>query len=252
MNDKKQEQQPVLPAETQTEATPEVVPAEAAQAALEGGDFRQTLATLEDRNANPLLVFLDPSIKNPLWQVALMLSDSQLVPQHFQRKPADCFLILQAAGRLHVDPLLMLQKTFMVKGKPGFESTFLISLVNQRGGFAHPLRFRFEGEPGTDERACVAWATWPDGSIAEARVSMEMARIEDWTKNPKYRSMPDQMLAYRAGAFFSRLHCPDVTMGFHSVDELRDVEAAETPANQSASDKLRGALDKTEKGETQE
>lgn len=222
----------------------EVVTTEVAKAAIEG-DFKQTLATLEDKNASPLLVFLDPNIKNPLWNVALMLAGSQLVPKHFQHKPEDCFLILQAAGRLHVDPLLMLQKTFMVKGKPGFESTFLISLVNQRGGFAHPLRFKHEGEG--DSRSCTAWATWPDGSIAEARVSMEMAKIEGWTSNPKYRSMPDQMLAYRAGAFFSRLHCPDVTMGFHTVDELRDVDAASGNQPESASDKIAAALEESTK-----
>ena len=187
------------------------------------GDFSATLATLEDPNANPLLVFLDPAIKNPLWQVAAMLSDSQLVPEHFRGRPADCFLILQAAGRLRVDPLLMLQKTFMVKGKPGFDSTFLISLVNTRGGYAHPLRFRYEGEGRT--RSCTAWATYKDShEVAEAKVTMAMAEGEGWTKNPKYATMPDQMLAYRSGAFFSRLHCPDVTMGFHTVDELRDID----------------------------
>lgn len=233
MND--QEQDP--------KATPhsaEIVTDEIAKAAIEG-DFRQTLATLEDANANPLLVFLDPNIKGPLWQVAVLLAGSQLVPKHFQQKPADCFLILQAAGRLRVDPLLMLQKTFMVSGKPGFESTFLISLVNQRGGFSHPLRFTFDGEKGTDGRGCTAWATWPDGTKAEAHVSMEMAKIEGWTKNPKYRSMPDQMLAYRAGAFFSRLHCPDVTMGFHTADELQDVELSRD-TKPTASEKLGEAM----------
>jgi len=192
------------------------------------GDFQATLATLEDANANPLLVFLDPAIKNPLWTVAMMLSDSQLVPEHFRGRPADCFLILQAAGRIRVDPLLMLQKTFMVKGKPGFESTFLISLVNTRGGFAHPLRFRYEGEGRT--RSCTAWTTYKESEgTAEATVTMAMADGEGWSKNPKYKTMPDQMLAYRAGAFFSRLHCPDVTMGFHTVDELRDID--DTPSS---------------------
>ena len=52
-----------------------------------------------------------------------------------------------------------------------------------------------------------------------------MARKEGWlTKNgSKWNSMPQQMMMYRAGAFFGRVHCPDVLMGLPLADELRDV-----------------------------
>lgn len=213
------------------------------QAKPDFDSFRESLDALDDPNAHPLLVFLDPQISKPLYRAAQLFAQSQLVPKHFRGQPNDCFLVLQAAGRMRVDPLLMLQKTYIVHGKPGFESTFLISLVNQRGGFSHELRFRMEGEPGTDQRRCTAWTTAKDGTIVEApAVTMEMARAEDWTKNPKYRTMPDLMLTYRAGGLFSRIFCPHVTMGFHTVDELRDVQAAEGEEPKNASDQLREAF----------
>lgn len=34
--------------------------------------------------------------------------------------------------------------------------------------------------------------------------------------------MPEQMLRYRAAAFFGRLHCPEILMGMQSQDEVID------------------------------
>ena len=35
--------------------------------------------------------------------------------------------------------------------------------------------------------------------------------------------MPDLMLRYRAATFFSRLYCPELTMGMRTTDELEDM-----------------------------
>jgi hypothetical protein len=34
--------------------------------------------------------------------------------------------------------------------------------------------------------------------------------------------MPEQMLRYRAAAFFARIYAPDITLGMQTSDELRD------------------------------
>lgn len=200
------------------------------------------LSVLDDE---PLALFLDKGIKDALWSAAGVLSKSQLVPIHFQGKQEDCFLMVDAAQRLRIPPLLMLQKTYIVNSKPAFESSFLITLINMRGGFAHPLRFRYTGEPGTDERTCIAWTHLPgDNEPLEVSVSMKMARLEGWTKpdkkgKSKYASMPDQMLAYRTAGFFSRLYCPHVTAGWHTVEELQ----AERSLTSTASERLAGAVE---------
>lgn len=41
--------------------------------------------------------------------------------------------------------------------------------------------------------------------------------------------MPQQMLAYRASAFFARVHCPDRLMGVQTEDEIIDITAAKDP-----------------------
>ena len=53
---------------------------------------------------------------------------------------------------------------------------------------------------------------------------MEMADKEGWTKKSgsKWLTMPDQMLAYRAAAFWSRIYAPEISMGFITKEEAED------------------------------
>lgn len=93
------------------------------------------------------------------------------------------------------------------------------------------------------DKQCIAWVlprgeTLPPGvrTLEQAKsanlaviegppVSMEMAFLEGWySKNgSKWRTMPDLMLQYRAGAFFGRLHTPEILMGMPTSDEVQDV-----------------------------
>jgi hypothetical protein len=60
------------------------------------------------------------------------------------------------------------------------------------------------------------------GEIVSVNVSMAMAKADGWTKNAKYRSIPEQMLRYRSATWLIRLYCPEVTCGMQSTDELKD------------------------------
>ena len=61
---------------------------------------------------------------------------------------------------------------------------------------------------------------------------MKMAEMEGWTSNSKWKSMPEQMLAYRAYSFFARVHCADALNGFMVEGEPEDAfgEHKETPS----------------------
>jgi hypothetical protein len=54
---------------------------------------------------------------------------------------------------------------------------------------------------------------------------MAMAKAEGWLdKNgSKWKTMPEQMLMYRAATFFCRVYCPEVLAGVQTVDEIIDV-----------------------------
>lgn len=56
-----------------------------------------------------------------------------------------------------------------------------------------------------------------------------MAKEEGWygKSGSKWKTMPEQMLAYRASAFFARVHIPNALMGIHVEGEVDDISRPE-------------------------
>lgn len=96
--------------------------------------------------------------------------------------------------------------------------------ANPRYKDAHPVFF---GEKGTDSRGCrIEAIRVSDGeTVGGSDVTIAMARAEGWLSNPKWKNMPEQMLAYRAAAFFARVYCPDALMGIQVEGEPEDSAA---------------------------
>lgn len=186
---------------------------------------RREIAVISD--SGPFANLLDSNKFDHLWRVAQLFASSDMVPAHFHDKTADCFIVCQMAIRLGVDPFMMLQNTYVFKGKPGMEGKLAIALINSSGLFQGPLRFETSGQG--DGRGCVAWAISKQTNerIEGPRVTIAMAKSEGWyAQNSKWRSIPDLMLLYRSGAWFGRSQCPERLMGMQTIDELRDESGA--------------------------
>ena len=172
----------------------------------------------------PLASILDTNLFNHLWRVATAYSRSAMVPDVFRGKPDDCFVAVQLALRLEVDPFMLMQSMYVVHGKPGMEAKLAIPLCNARGPFSDRIQWEFSG--AGMERSCRAFAhDRASGNVCEAIVSMAIAKAEGWLdKNgSKWRTMPDQMLMYRSAAWLIRTCCPEVLMGMATGDELQDM-----------------------------
>lgn len=154
---------------------------------------------------------------------AKMLSASTLVPKEFQGNMGNCAIALNIAKRLGADPFMVIQNIDIIHGRPSFRATFLIAMVNASGRFT-PLQFRMAGEG--QNRSCVAWAKDKETSevVEGTEITMAMAKAEGWStkSGSKWLTMPEQMLRYRAAAFFARIYAPDITLGMQTSDELRD------------------------------
>lgn len=182
------------------------------------------LATTGAQSGASSLAFLhDAGAFEHLWRVSKAFSASRMVPPHFQGKPEDCMVALMMAQQLEVNPLLCLQNTQVISGRPGFSASFAIALANQRGPFAGPITWKSKGS-GDSLEVTASAAVRSTGEVVSSTVSMAMAKAEGWTKNPKYRSIPEQMLRYRAATWLIRLHCPEVLLGLTTAEELVDVQ----------------------------
>jgi hypothetical protein len=169
---------------------------------------------------------MDTAKFNHLWRVALLFSKSDLVPAHYKGKPENCMISIQMALRLQVDPMMLLQNTYIVQGKPGMEAKLAIALINSSGLFAEPLQYEIKGVKGKDLE-CRAWTVNKAGKHIEGPwVTWEMAKAEGWIdkSGSKWKTMPELMIQYRAATFFGRLVCPERLMGMLTVEELQDMD----------------------------
>lgn len=181
---------------------------------------------------SPMATILNPVLYKHLMTVAAQFSQTQLIPKHFQNHPEDCFVALHMAHRLGADPIMVLQNLYVVHGTPGWSAKFIIAQANMSRVFSTRIKFRHEGDELMDVSKSTlkvtAYATMNDGSgdVVEATASMDMARAEGWSNNPKYKGLQRQMLSYRAATLLVRLYAPEVLMGVPVVDELEDIDAA--------------------------
>ncbi|MGH7757399.1 MAG: hypothetical protein ACREM8_14100, partial [Vulcanimicrobiaceae bacterium] len=160
-------------------------------------------------------------------RVAKLFSESDLVPEVFQGKPANCAVALQMAFRMRVDPMMLMQNMYIVYGRPGIEAKLAIALMNSRGPFEGQVQWREEGEGNT--RSWTAYATHRGtGERCEATVTWSMVKAEGWLdkKGSKWQTIPGLMGRYRSAMFLGRLYCPEVLLGLPTDDELRDVGTA--------------------------
>lgn len=159
-------------------------------------------------------------------RAAKALSQSTLVPKEYRGNLPNCIVALNMAQRLNADPLMVMQNLVIVHGRPTWSAQFLISTANSCGHFS-ALRYEWKGKEGTDEWACRAWAIEKaTGERLEGSwVSIALAKKEDWyQKNgSKWQTMPQQMLMYRAGAWWVRAYAPELSMGLTTAEEARDI-----------------------------
>lgn len=161
---------------------------------------------------------------------AKMFSISTMVPKEFQGNLSNCFIAIDMAKRTGASVMMVMQNLYIVHGRPGWSSQFLIATINASGKFSS-MRFEFVGKIGTPSYGCFAFATeLSTGEVLEgATVTMDMAKAEGWStkSGSKWATMPEQMLRYRAASFFVRVFCPELSMGLHSADEIEDAQPPE-------------------------
>ena len=152
------------------------------------------------------------------WRWANAYASSSMVPQHFQGKPQDCFVIVQLADELGISASTALQNVSLINGRPVYSAKFAIALANRAKVFAGPIRWKVNKGEKPEDLSVTAYAPLNDGDLAEVTVSMQIARAEGWTRNKKYQTIPEQMLRWRSAKWLIDLHCPEILLGFDVAD----------------------------------
>lgn len=189
---------------------------------------------------DPVALYLDSHVFEQLQRVARLMCSAGLAPSHLrgQDKIADCFLVTAQAFRWRMDPFAVAQHTFVLSGKLGYEGKLIAAVVNSSGKLNGSLSYRYTGD-GPDRGIIVS------GRLKDSAEDREITgTLAGWrTSNEKWRTMPDQMLAYRGAREWARRHMPEAVLGVSAEDEIdaprmvnvgpdnaRDITPPATPA----------------------
>ena len=187
-------------------------------------------------------------------RIAKPLSESNFVPAAYKGNLGDCIIAVEIACRLQILPLTVMQNLCVVKGNPTWKAKFLIGCVNTCGRYTTlDYRFTIDGkvgevsyktwvklegkntevlkpfdQPDLDNVVCVAYAIEKatGRELVSPPVSIRMAVGEGWYSKDgsKWPTMPDLMLRYRAASYWASTFAPEMTMGFRTEEEARDIE----------------------------
>lgn len=175
--------------------------------------------------------FADSQSFQKIFDIGKMFATSQLVPQNYQGKPMDCTIAVDMANRMGVSPMMVMQNLYVVKGKPTWSGQACMSMIRANTEFKN-VRPVYDGTPHTDSWGCRIEAEYKESGekIKGTTVTIEMAKKEGWYEKTgsKWKTMPEQMLAYRAAAFFARVYTPNSLMGVYVEGEAEDISKSDT------------------------
>ena len=175
---------------------------------------------------NTNLAFQDTKVFDQIARAAAMLSKTDLVPTTYKGKPENCFIAIEVANRMGVSPMMVMQNLYVVQGKPSWSGQAATAMLKSSPEFRN-IKHIYTSEKGKDTWGCYVEAERVADSeiIKGPEVTMAIAKLEGWLgkAGSKWQTMPELMLAYRASAWFARVHSPELLMGMQTKEEVEDV-----------------------------
>lgn len=177
-----------------------------------------------------LTMWNDDALMKRAVSTAKSLSLSTIIPESYRGKVGDCLIAMDMGNRMGISPIMVMQSSQVVKGNFTWKGSACKAFVDGCGKFANS-EFIEVGERGSN-----SWGYYLQAvnkrtgkTVKGATITMQMAIDEGWANKTgsKWRTMPEQMLKYRAAAFFARSECPEVLMGFYTSDEIIDAKGAD-------------------------
>jgi len=184
----------------------------------------------------PNSILLDSGRFSQAQRIANLMASSSLLPDHLAlagrkgnkqelpiaTKIANCFRIVNQAFRWGLDPFAIIDCTYVIGGKLGYEGKLVAALVNSRAGLDGRLSATYMGE-GANRTVIVTgkFANEPGPRTVDLRLA------DAQTDNQMWRKDPDQKLWYSGVVKWARRHCPEVVLGVLTDDDLERIRDSE-------------------------
>jgi len=175
-----------------------------------------------------------PADPMQLMHLAERLAMARLIPPHFQKSPADCWLVMSFCRSRNLDFMMVVGECSVVQGRLFFSGKLTAALLNTSGHLADKLNYEYEYAKGEgagpirnrpDEVVAVTVSGRFANETSPRVVRVDIAGVR--TKNPVWNTQPEQQLAYAGARIWGRRHAPEVLMGLLFEGETIDVTPVE-------------------------
>lgn len=182
---------------------------------------RREVRVVQDNS--PLANLLDTARFEHMYRIAESIARSSLTPKHLlghapAETAANCFRVVNQAVRWGMDPFAVVDETYVVGGKLGYQGKLVAAVVNARGGLVGRLRCTYSGA-GQDRTITVLGRF--DGETDERAITLSVKQAK--TANKMWENDPDQKLWYSGVTKWARRHCPEILLGVLTDDDLERV-----------------------------
>lgn len=197
-------------------------------------------------DSGPLAFLMDTSRFEHMYRIANAMAIGTFIPAHIKGKTPEetagnCFRVVNQAVRWGLDPFAVVDETYSVKGKLGYQGKLIAAVVNTRSDIKSKLRVVYNTKAGDAFAAVVYGST---GEIPEEAhdLLMKYAEQEDRTAlaalgklgvlaaritigqaktdNKMWKEDPEQKLFYSGAAKWARRHRPEVMLGVLTEDDV--------------------------------
>lgn len=161
---------------------------------------------------------------NEAARICGVLAKSKFVPEHLRGDIGGILACVDISQTLGCSAFMVMQNAYNVKGRIGFSGKYCIAALNNSPRY-NRVEFRYlNGRDCADGMQVIGHRKDGFQDVGPA-VTPSMVKGEGWDKNPKWHTMPDLMYRYRSASFFVNTNCPEILMGFQTVEEINDLYA---------------------------
>ena len=180
----------------------------------------------------------------------LMASGRCTVPKDYQDNPGDCLALSLQAQAWGMNPFTVAQKSFVIKGKLGYEAQLVNAVITRHAPITGRPQFHYsdgweqvlgkfkivQGQNGPysvpDWQPKDEEGLWCEVSATvigedEPRVTRMMLVQAHPRQSTQWATDPKQQLSYACMKRWARLHCPDVILGIYTTEEIETRESHE-------------------------
>lgn len=168
---------------------------------------------------------LDTGMFAQMQRAARAMAAGSLIPQHLKvagdemATQANCLRVINQAYRWQFDPFAVMDQSFVIGGKLGFQGQLVLAAVNTHAPLKERLHYAYKNSG--DDRTIQITGTFKGESKAKS-ITVRVGDVR--TKNQMWDKDPDQKLIYTGVVKWARAHCPEIIMGVTTMEDIEGMQ----------------------------